>query len=363
MAKVELKHLTKKFGGTVGVKDLNIKIKDKDFVVLLGPSGCGKTTTLRLIAGLEKATEGTIKIGNRVVDNLDPGERDIAMVFQSYAIYPHMTAFENIAFPLETQGVPKKEKKQRVREAARVMGIEDLLDRKPRTMSGGQRQRVALGRAIVRKPDAFLMDEPLSNLDARLRIHMRAELKKLHERLNATTIYVTHDQTEAMTLADKIALLENGKLQQYSSPEKIYDCPANKFVGTFVGDIPMNFFEGSIVEKNSSLIIDTSYFKVEADKKLVKTLKDNLRGSEVVLGVRGEDMKIGSGQDGFSCEGEVYVTESLGNENIVNVKLSGNKIIKIRTGKVSPSSGDKISFTISKDDLHIFDKKTGRAIF
>ena len=262
MASVTYDHVTKKFGDVIAVNDLNIEVKDKEFLVLVGPSGCGKSTALRCLAGLEEVDEGEIKIGEKVVNDIAPKDRDIAMVFQSYALYPHMSVFDNMAFGLKLRKMDKAEIKRRVDKAAGILGIEELLKRKPRQLSGGQRQRVAVGRAIVREPNVFLLDEPLSNLDAKLRVQMRAEISKLHKRLETTFIYVTHDQIEAMTMASRIAVMNLGILQQIDTPRILYDKPANKFVAGFIGSPSMNFFPAKIIKTGDKMFIDTGDFKL-----------------------------------------------------------------------------------------------------
>src|SRR5574337_1143141 len=283
MAQVLMKDLNKKYDEVHAVKDVNLHIRDKEFVVLVGPSGCGKSTTLRMVAGLEEITSGTIKIGDRVVNDVPPKDRDIAMVFQNYALYPHMTVFENLAFPLKMRKVPKPDIQQRVKEAAEILGIQELLARKPRQLSGGQRQRVALGRAIVREPKVFLFDEPLSNLDAKLRVAMRAEISKLHQRLKTTFIYVTHDQVEAMTMATRIAVMKDGVLQQLDTPQKLYDHPDNVFVAGFIGSPAMNFFEADVTEGG-----------VRLGNGVLPITRETLdgTGSTVTLGVRPEDLAL-----------------------------------------------------------------------
>src|SRR5579884_1450163 len=262
MARVVLEHVTKKFGEVLAVNDLNIDVRDREFLVLVGPSGCGKSTALRMIAGLEEATSGDIIIGDRRVNDVHPKDRDIAMVFQSYALYPHMSVYDNMAFGLKLRKVPKAEIDRRVKEAAEILGLENLLNRKPKELSGGQRQRVALGRAIVREPQVFLMDEPLSNLDAKLRVQTRAELIKLHQRLQTTVIYVTHDQTEAMTMGTRIAVMKDGVLQQLAPPQEVYDHPSNVFVAGFIGSPAMNFIEAQLVSDGGQLYVDTGFSKL-----------------------------------------------------------------------------------------------------
>ena len=269
MSKVKVVNLVKRFDKTIAVDGVSFDVRDGEFIILLGPSGCGKTTTLRCIAGLETPDEGEIYIDDRLVNDLPPKDRDIAMVFQSYALYPHMTVYGNLAFPLKMRKLPKDEIDKKVREVAKLLRIEELLDRKPRQLSGGQQQRVALGRALVRTPKVFLMDEPLSNLDAKLRVYMRAELKKLQRDLKITTIYVTHDQAEAMAMADRIAVMNKGKILQYSEPNHVYEKPANLFVAGFIGSPPMNFIKASIVEKDSRIILDAGFFQYELEREPV----------------------------------------------------------------------------------------------
>jgi len=273
MAGVSYKHVSKRFGDVVAVSDLTIDIADKEFLVFVGPSGCGKSTSLRMLAGLEEIDEGEIFIGDRLVNDVPPKDRDIAMVFQSYALYPHMTVYDNMAFGLKLRKVPKQEIDRRVKEAAGILGIEHLLDRKPKQLSGGQRQRVAVGRAIVREPNVFLMDEPLSNLDAKLRVQARAEISKLHQRLGTTFIYVTHDQTEAMTMGTRIAVLRDGVLQQVDTPQRLYDLPNNVFVAGFIGSPAMNFFDATLVEEDGKVIADCKDFRVEVPEDKVASYK------------------------------------------------------------------------------------------
>ncbi|GBC75149.1 Trehalose import ATP-binding protein SugC [archaeon HR06] len=354
MVEVILENLTKYFGNVRAVENLNLKIRDKEFLTLLGPSGCGKTTTMRLIAGLETPTKGNIYIGDRLVNDLPPKDRDVAMVFQSYALYPHMTVRDNLAFPLKMRKYPKQEIEERVKRVSELLQISELLDRKPKQLSGGQQQRVALGRAIVREPKVFLMDEPLSNLDAKLRVYMRAELKGLQKRLGITTIYVTHDQIEAMTMSDRIALLNAGILQQLGTPEEIYEKPANLFVAGFVGSPPMNFFETSYVEKNGNVYLDSGSFQYNVTE--FKDILSKFSGSKFVLGVRPEHItfdKQKKSED--SIEGEIFVTEPLGAETIVDVKV-GDNIVRVRVPyTVYHQIGEKVWLTFDRQKIHIFD--------
>ncbi|TFG70877.1 MAG: sn-glycerol-3-phosphate ABC transporter ATP-binding protein UgpC, partial [Anaerolineales bacterium] len=287
MASVTYKNVTKRFGDVAAVSDLSIEIADKEFLVFVGPSGCGKSTSLRLLAGLEEINEGEIYIGDRLVNDVPPKDRDIAMVFQSYALYPHMTVYDNMAFGLKLRKVPKQEIDRRVKEAAGMLGIEHLLDRKPKQLSGGQRQRVAVGRAIVREPNVFLMDEPLSNLDAKLRVQARAQISKLHQRLGTTFIYVTHDQVEAMTMGTRIAVLNDGVLQQIDTPQHLYDLPSNIFVAGFIGSPAMNFFEATFIDENGAMIADCNDFRVTVPESQHALYKPYL-GKEVVMGLRRE---------------------------------------------------------------------------
>ena len=317
MAGVTYEHVWKKFGDFVAINDLNIKIEDKEFLVLVGPSGCGKTTALRCLAGLEEVTDGKVMIGNNVVNDVPPKDRDIAMVFQSYALYPHMTVYDNMAFGLKLRKLPKADIQKRVQTAAEILGIEMLLKRKPRELSGGQRQRVAVGRAIVREPKVFLFDEPLSNLDAKLRVQTRAQISKLHQGLQTTFIYVTHDQVEAMTMATRIAVMNKGILQQLDTPQSLYDRPNNLFVAGFIGSPSMNFFPAHIRKDNGSLFVDLEGSKVKIPAEKAATYA-HLEGREVIMGVRPEDihnpMFAPSNIHAEPIEATVDVTELMGNE-------------------------------------------------
>jgi len=352
---VRLVNLCKYFGRVKAVDNLNLEIRDGEFVALLGPSGCGKTTTLLMIAGIYKPTKGYIYFDDQVVNDLPPQQRNIGMVFQNYALYPHMTVYENIAFPLKIKKVPKKEIDKKVREVAKFLRIEDLLDRKPSQLSGGQQQRVALARALAKEPQLFLMDEPLSNLDAKLRVVMRAELKKLQKDLGITTIYVTHDQVEAMTMADRIAVMNEGRLQQYGRPQELYDKPANMFVAGFIGSPPMNFVDGSLVEKGGDLYLDFGEFSVKLPDDIASVLRGRA-GSEIVFGVRPEDIRIGDGD----LAGEVYVVEPLGRDSIVHVRI-GDIVLRILARGSEYSMGDVVRFSFDMSKIHVFDKKTGKA--
>ncbi len=357
MAEVRLIEVTKIYDkGVVGVKNATFTVKDGEFCVILGPSGCGKTTTLRLIAGLETITSGDIYIGDKKVNNVPPKDRDIAMVFQNYALYPHMNVYDNMAFGLKMRKIPKHEIHQRVLKAAKMLGIEALLDRKPKELSGGQRQRVALGRAIVREPKVFLFDEPLSNLDAKMRVKMRAELSRLHKELHATSIYVTHDQVEAMTLADKIVLINKGEIQQIADPLTMYHKPANRFVAGFIGSPPMNFFEGTLVEEDGALYFKSEDFKVAIpeNKAHLLKLKDT---HSVILGIRPENMRVQS-------VGEIIATvdfhETLGNEILLYLSTEHFKFIVRMEPIEPPASGSKIAVKLNLEKIHIFDAESGK---
>ena len=365
MAKVELKKLVKVYDGNVkAVDEATITINDKEFVVFVGPSGCGKSTTLRMVAGLEDITEGELLIDGRLVNDVPPKDRDIAMVFQNYALYPHMTVYENMAFGLKIRKVAKTEIDQRVREAARILDIEKLLDRKPKQLSGGQRQRVAVGRAIVRKPKVFLFDEPLSNLDAKLRVQMRAELIDLHHRLDATMIYVTHDQVEAMTMGDKIVVMRDGKVQQIGSPLYLYNQPVNKFVAGFMGSPPMNFLTVKVTEEGGQVYVGEGSFRLRPQAEHCALLKAYV-GKEVTLGVRPEDLPVaGDGVDasGGVIKSKVTVVEPLGAE----INIYANAKDQALTSRVPPHHnykiGDEVSFAPLMHKARYFDRETELAI-
>jgi multiple sugar transport system ATP-binding protein len=362
MAGVTLKNLTKRFGEVAAVKDLSIEIQDKEFLVLLGPSGCGKTTALRCIAGLETPDAGSIYIGDRLVNEVSPKDRDIAMVFQSYALYPHMTVYDNIAFPLKMRKLSKQEIDGKVKKAAETLRIPHLLKRKPKQLSGGERQRVALGRAIVREPKVFLMDEPLSNIDAKLRLYMRAELKRLQKELAITTLYVTHDQAEAMTMADRIAVMNDGVLIQLSSPAMTYDSPSSVFVAGFLGSPPMNFIDCSFIDEDGKAFLDAKTFRLDVSE-LAANIREKVANNDVVLGIRPEDIIVQENrprEDGV--EAEVYVVEPLGAHAILDLQIGGNMWrAEINQGML-PQIGDKIWVSFRKDKVHMFDKKTEKAI-
>jgi multiple sugar transport system ATP-binding protein len=361
VAKVVFEHVFKKFGEVTAVNDLNIEVKDKEFLVLVGPSGCGKTTALRLVAGLEELTAGNIYIGDRLVNDVAPKDRDIAMVFQSYALYPHMSVYDNLAFGLKLRKTPKAEIDRRVKEAARILGIENLLDRKPKQLSGGQRQRVALGRAIVREPKVFLMDEPLSNLDAKLRVATRAEISKLHQRLETTIIYVTHDQVEAMTMGNRIAVMKDGLLQQLDTPQVLYDKPSNMFVAGFMGSPAMNFFDGKITGSTEELWVDGGSFKLKVPASINGKLASYLN-KEVIFGLRPEDIFDKRYYPGAVAEdlmqANVDVVEPMGSEVILYL-LTGTKIFVGRMdSRTQVRPGDKLEVAVNMEHMHIFDKQT-----
>ena len=369
MASLSLRHIYKKYpGGVTAVSDFNLEIKDKEFLVLVGPSGCGKTTTLRMVAGLEEISEGELFIGDQLVNDVAPKDRKIAMVFQNYALYPHMTVFENMAFGLKLNKTPKEEIKRRVEEAARILDITHLLDRKPKALSGGQKQRVALGRAIVRDPQVFLLDEPLSNLDAKLRATMRTELTKLHNRVGTTFMYVTHDQVEAMTMATRIVVMKDGLIQQVDSPQKLYEKPVNIFVAGFIGTPQMNFLNGVLEKEGEDLyfIYEGNKLKMPADKAKDPALAEYI-GKEVVGGLRPEcihddELNIAN------CEGAVIetfvdVTELMGAEIYLylNVGEEGKLIARV-SSRSSTRAGDTIKVGFDMSRMHIFDKDTERCV-
>jgi multiple sugar transport system ATP-binding protein len=363
MAKVVLENLCKAFGGIHAVKDASLIVQDREFMVLVGPSGCGKSTTLRMIAGLEEITSGKILIGNRLVNDLPPRDRDIAMVFQNYALYPHMTVFENMAFGLKMRKFPRAEIEKRVREAADILGIQDLLQRKPRQLSGGQRQRVALGRAIVRHPQVFLFDEPLSNLDAQLRVQMRVELKRLHDRLQSTAIYVTHDQVEAMTLGDRVVVMKDGNIQQIGEPLEVYSRPRNKFVAGFIGSPAMNFVDASVTESGGALYVETGGIRAPVPVKQSPRLAA-YKAQKVTLGIRPEDLyEASSGNPGqVSFETLVDVVEPLGSEILLDVRVGEQLLVARADSACRAKRHEKIQLAFFPERLHFFDPQTGEAI-
>jgi len=361
MAGLELKGINKIYpNGFHAVKGIDLEIADKEFLVFVGPSGCGKTTSLRMIAGLEEISDGELYIGDKVVNDILPKDRNIAMVFQNYALYPHMTIFDNMAFGLKLRKVPKDVITEKVEKAAKILGIEDLLKRRPKQLSGGQRQRVALGRAIVREPEVFLMDEPLSNLDAKLRVQMRAELIKLHQDLDTTFIYVTHDQTEAMTMGTRICVMNNGLIQQVDTPREIYNHPANMFVASFIGAPQMNFFQGKIIEEAGKVFTEYEGYKVAlSDEKAAKAKEAGYIGKEVVIGCRPEDLEL----DGdVGIDATIDVLELLGSETYIYFTAFGKTYIAKEGKSFTKVRGDKVKVSF-KANLHAFDKETENAIF
>ncbi|MDY6868415.1 MAG: sn-glycerol-3-phosphate ABC transporter ATP-binding protein UgpC [Chloroflexota bacterium] len=360
MASVTYDHIWKKFGDVIALQDVTINVEDKEFLVLVGPSGCGKTTALRCLAGLEEVTDGEVKIDDQVVNDVAPKDRDIAMVFQSYALYPHMSVFDNMAFGLKLRKVPKDEIRRRVEEAAEILGIEGLLDRKPRELSGGQRQRVAVGRAIVREPKVFLFDEPLSNLDAKLRVQTRAQISKLHKRLETTFIYVTHDQTEAMTMATRIAVLNKGVLQQMDTPQQLYDYPANLFVAGFIGSPSMNFFDGKIIKKGNDMLVDLNSFKVKIPEDKRDTY-ESLVDQNVIFGIRPEDIHNPEYAPpsiiAESVDIKVDVTELMGNEIFLYLINGDHNFVARVDPRTRVKMGDEMTVVFNMDNMHIFDPK------
>jgi multiple sugar transport system ATP-binding protein len=364
MAEVTLRNVAKIYSGNVkAVKNIDLDIKDREFMVLVGPSGCGKSTTLRMIAGLEEISEGEIRIGDRLINDVPPKDRDIAMVFQNYALYPHMTVYENMAFGLKLRRFNKADIDKRVREAAKILSIEDYLGRLPKALSGGQRQRVAVGRAIVRKPEAFLFDEPLSNLDAKMRVQMRTEISKLHTQLETTMIYVTHDQVEAMTMGDRICVMKDGIIHQVDSPINLYDKPANLFVAGFIGTPPMNFFNGKIVEKNGKIIFAEETFELQMAESWKSAVVPYIN-RKVVFGIRPEDIcweKTGNG-DYPKVRAEVDVIEPMGAETYLYMNTGSNNFIaRVESHKVF-RVGDTIELPIYMPKAHLFDKETEKLI-
>ena len=374
MASLSLRNVYKRYpGGVTAVSDFNLEIKDKEFIVFVGPSGCGKSTTLRMVAGLEEITEGEVYIGDRLVNDVAPKDRDIAMVFQNYALYPHMTVFDNMAFGLKLRKTPKDEIKRRVEEAARILDIAHLLERKPKALSGGQRQRVALGRAIVREPKVFLLDEPLSNLDAKLRAQMRTEISKLHQRLGTTFIYVTHDQTEAMTMATRIVVMKSGVIQQVDTPQNLYLYPCNLFVAGFIGSPQMNFIESKIVKEGNDFYVEfgsedtktRAGVKYKVKLPAEKNTNDCLAAyvdKEVIMGIRpehvhNEEELLAANPDGI-VEADVEVTELMGAETYLYMNCEGQAI----NARVAPTNtarpGDKIKIALETSKIHLFDKDT-----
>lgn len=359
MAEVTLEKVVKVYPGNVeAVKGIDLQVKNEEFVVLVGPSGCGKSTTLRMIAGLEEITAGTIRIGDRIINDVPPKSRDIAMVFQNYALYPHMTVYKNMAFGLKLRKVPKAEIHKRVIEAAEILGMVDLLERKPKALSGGQRQRVAVGRAIVRNPASFLFDEPLSNLDAKLRVETRAELKRLHKRLKTTTIYVTHDQEEAMTLGDRVVVMDNGLIQACDTPLNVYNGPANRFVAGFLGTPPMNFVDGKLIQDHGSVYFQNEIVNVRLEKHQAECVADKI-GQPVVFGIRPEGMYLHQ-SDEFNNEDQtiplkIVVVEPLGNTMDIYCTTSQDQQLVARVRAESIQESTQVNMYLDMQKTHIFD--------
>ena len=365
MASLSLQHINKTYpNGFQAVKDFNLEIEDKEFIIFVGPSGCGKSTTLRMIAGLEEISGGTLKIGDKVMNDVEPKDRDIAMVFQNYALYPHMTVYDNMAFGLKLRKVPKDQIDKAVREAARILDLEKLLDRKPKALSGGQRQRVAMGRAIVRNPKVFLMDEPLSNLDAKLRVQMRIEISKIHQRLGATIIYVTHDQTEAMTLGTRIVVMKDGVVQQVDTPQNLYQKPGNLFVAGFMGSPQMNFLDCVISEKGGNTVATIgNEHEVIVPAAKAKVLKDKgYIGKKVVLGIRPEDIHDSQmfieASPSVPMTSTVKVYELLGAEVFLYFDVNGTQVTARVDPRTNSKTGDTIKFAFDMEKSHFFDKET-----
>jgi multiple sugar transport system ATP-binding protein len=364
MARVQLANIWKKYtGDVVAVQDFNLDILDKEFVVFVGPSGCGKTTTLRMIAGLEDISSGELRIGERVVNDVAPKDRDIAMVFQNYALYPHMSVYQNMAFGLKLRKVPKSEIDRRVREAGDILDISHLLERKPKALSGGQRQRVALGRAIVREPQVFLMDEPLSNLDAKLRVQMRAEIRKLHQRLQTTFIYVTHDQTEAMTMGDRIVVMKDGVIQQSDTPQQVYSHPVNMFVAGFIGSPAMNFLQGNLVEDSGVVYFRAPNVSIRIPEGRYAALRNaGVVGKPVVLGIRPEDIHdeevLMSTYPESLVTGRIEVVEHMGAELYLHIAVDKQSIIARVNSRFDFRPGSEVKLALDLNKMHIFDSES-----
>lgn len=366
MAGISLKNIKKTYqGGVTVIENLNLEIKDKEFIILVGPSGCGKSTTLRMIAGLEEITGGEMYIGDRLINDVHPKERDIAMVFQSYALYPHMSVYKNMAFGLELRKMPKEEIDQKVRDAAKILDIEHLLDRKPKALSGGQRQRVALGRAMVRNPQVFLLDEPLSNLDAKLRTAMRTEIIKLHNQLQTTFVYVTHDQVEAMTMADRIVVMKDGIIQQVDTPQSLYLYPKNLFVAGFIGSPQMNFVDVEIVKSaNGYGAKFEGYTMSIPNSKIAEVDIDKYVGKTVVMGIRPEefDTDKANNENHATITANIDIAELMGSEIYIHFMLAGHKAIAKAPASFPKKSGEKVELGVDTNKLHLFDKETGLVI-
>jgi multiple sugar transport system ATP-binding protein len=360
MATVTFDHVYKRYSAdVVAVNDLNLEIADGEFLVLVGPSGCGKTTALRCVAGLETISDGKLKIGDRVVNDVAPKDRDIAMVFQSYALYPHMSVYDNLAFGLKLRKTPKADIDRRVKEGAAILGLERFLDRKPKALSGGQRQRVALGRAIVREPSVFLMDEPLSNLDAKLRVQTRAEIARLHQRLGTTTVYVTHDQVEAMTMGDRIAVMRDGLLQQVGTPQELYDNPVNVFVAGFIGSPAMNF--ATVKTEGEDLMLGSA--KLVLSGAAATAAAAQPKGADLLIGFRPEHLDVTDDRgDTVRIPARVDVVEYLGNEELIHAQAEGNEIVALIPSERNVKPGQQIELGVPLDKLHVFDPETEQSL-
>jgi len=365
MAKVVLEDISFKFENKLCVDRINLEIEDKKCTVLLGPSGCGKTLILRMIAGLTRPTEGKIYIGDRLINDLDPADRGIAMMFQNYALFPQLTVFDNIAFPLKAVKMPKAEIKQRVEEVAHFLHIEEFLHRYPTALSGGQQQRVALGRTLVKRPLVFLLDEPLANLDAKLRVEMRSHLKRIQQMLKITLLYVTNDQTDAQAIADKIAIMKEGTIEQVGSPEEVYESPANTFVARFLGTPPINFAEGTVKKKEGKLYLDTGVFTIPVSEMVMKRRLDKLIQKELIIGVRPECIKLAEEKEDMSFPAIVYFSQVQNSDVLIDLKI-GDLIwrMKEQLDQVSslPGEGEKVWLKLTQEKLLFFDKSTGKRI-
>ncbi len=367
MAKVSFINVSKRFGATSIIENLQLEVNDKEFVVIVGPSGCGKSTTLRMLAGLDSITEGEIRIDDRVVNNVPPKDRNIAMVFQSYALYPHMNVYNNMAFGLKLRKVPKAEIDQRVRSAAEMLGLTSMLNRKPRALSGGQRQRVAVGRAIVRKPDVFLMDEPLSNLDAKLRVSARTEINRLHKSLQTTFIYVTHDQVEAMTLGDRLVVMNEGKVSQFDTPKNVYQYPADTFVAQFIGSPSMNLYNGDLIMDNETLKFMFSQISIDLPKSLLSTSVRERIGQPITLGIRPEYIYV-QGYEPQNTQGlspvnaNLQISELLGHQIHLTVDIGNYTSIATVDSSFNMRAGSNLVLLFDTDKIHLFDHKTGTII-
>jgi multiple sugar transport system ATP-binding protein len=359
MATVTFEHISKLYGQIKAVDDLSLEIREGEFMVLVGPSGCGKTTSLRMIAGLEDISLGTLRIGDRVVNDVPPKDRDIAMVFQSYALYPHMTVRDNLAFGLKLRHVPKQEIERRVNEAAGILDLGRYIDRKPKALSGGQRQRVALGRAIVREPAVFLMDEPLSNLDAKLRVQTRAEIARLHQRLKTTIVYVTHDQVEAMTMGNRIAVMSDGRLQQVGTPQELYDFPLNRFVAGFIGSPSMNFMDVSLSGADGSATLDAPGVTIPVPDRFREMMRTS--GKTLVAGIRPEHFELGAMAEGASASvsGVAEVVEYLGNEELLHVTTNSKDLVAIVDSSQRVMPGQNITLRVPLEKVYLFDPESG----